>query len=43
MEKILTWVFGIVCFIQLLIVIIACVINQIIDKEHEERNVKSEV
>jgi len=37
MEKILLWIFGVACFIELMIIIVASVKNRIIDKEKEER------
>lgn len=36
MEKILTWIFGIACLIQLMIIIVACIRSRIIDKENQE-------
>lgn len=36
MEKILLWIFGIACLIQLVMIIEACIRNRIIDKENQE-------
>ena len=36
MEKILLWIFGIACFIQLVMIIEICIRNRIIDKENQE-------
>jgi hypothetical protein len=36
MEKILLWIFGIACLIQLLMIIEAFIRNKIIDKQNQE-------
>ena len=36
-KKILLWIFGVACFIELMIIIVASVKNRIINKEKGER------
>ena len=36
MKTILAFIFGILCFIQLLIIIVVCIRSRIIDKENQE-------
>jgi hypothetical protein len=36
MEIILTWMLGIACFIQLVMVIVACIKSRIINKQNQE-------
>ena len=39
MEKVLLWVFGIACLIQLIVVIFACVRDKIADKQNQDNDI----
>ena len=39
MDKILLWIFGIACLIQLIVIIVACVRDKIADKQNQDKDI----